>query len=252
MDPKTGKTLNLDRIISTASYLNKQMLSGEDFDSDHSMVILAAQNKNKTLSQFRHKWSIRKEGWKDWKETLSKKDIPDISNPSESYQSFVNTIRLSVSKKQSLSKIKVILKKPGQPWWIDGCKQNVNARKDARKRFNKYPTEPSKAKPNKANKEARESLLEAKRTAWKNFLAQIGPQTPTNQIWKFFRAMKGHPTLSALPFCDETDNPLDPYGCAVKLGEHFAEKFSHAINLKEAEQKTLQETLLNNDEEGII
>ena len=61
MDPNTGKTSNLDLIISTASDLNKQKLLREDFGSDHSMVILAAQNKNKTRLQFRHKWSIRKE-----------------------------------------------------------------------------------------------------------------------------------------------------------------------------------------------
>ena len=63
--------------------------------------------------------------------------------------------------------------------------------------------------------------------------------------------MKGHSTLSALPFSDQTDNPLDPQGWAEKLGEYFAEKFLHTINLKEVDQETLQEALLNNDEEDI-
>ena len=41
VDPKTGKTSNLNLIISTASCLNKQMLLGEDFGSDRSMIMLA-------------------------------------------------------------------------------------------------------------------------------------------------------------------------------------------------------------------
>ena len=92
-------------------------------------------------------------------------------------------------------------KKPGQPWLKQECGEKVAERAAARKRFHKYPTPSTKTLYNKASKNAKETISEAKKSFWEKFLSSLGPQTPTSRVWKCWRntTEKISPTRPLLP-----------------------------------------------------
>ena len=45
-DPHSGKTSNIDHIITTSHYLNKKFFIGANLGSDHSIIIIEDQSKN--------------------------------------------------------------------------------------------------------------------------------------------------------------------------------------------------------------
>ena len=80
----------------------------------------------------------------------------------------------------------------------------------AMKMFHKYVTPLNKTLYNKPNKNAKETISEAKKSSWEQFLSRLGPQTPTSRVWKNFKCMKGRAPNSIIPFSNHKDEPPDP------------------------------------------
>ena len=80
-------------------------------------------------------------------------------------------------------------------------------------------------------KEARNIIYEAKKTSWKTFLSELGPQTPEGKVWKFFPAMEGSIPSSAIHFSMHKDEPLNKFDCAGMPARHYKGKNSNSIIL---------------------
>ena len=198
-DPHSEKTSNLDLFITTSHYTDKQLTVGASMGSDHSVIIMEDQDASKPRLYNRPRWAVKKQRWSEWAEALKIKcSIPSHSS-SDDYSCLINDI-ISTSHEFLCLQDSSVPRQPGQPWWNADCEEAVSRRKKTLKNFQKYQTAHNKMLFNKTSKEAKEIIIEAKKTAWKSFLSELSTQTSTTRVWKFFKAMKGTAPSSAILF----------------------------------------------------
>ena len=132
IDPQTGKTSNIDLIITSHHYNSFNLGIGEDLGSDHQPVILYPQEKTVPVLYFQSRWTLNEDVWSVWRSTLEK--VGDIPPTSESFQAayvrFKESI-LKVSKKNFTLSDSFTPRRPGQLWWNRECDLAVSARRRA-------------------------------------------------------------------------------------------------------------------------
>ena len=241
IDPKTGKSSNLDLIIATQEYLDKEVRTGEDLGSDHNVITMSEQDRTLPRLFFRPRWKLR-ENWAEWR-TRAEQYEPDVDKSyKEQYDDFIKHL-LNVSKNIFKLCENSSPQSPGQPWWNEKCEEAVKRRRKARKQFWRRPTPENKSHYNLMSKQAKEAITEAKENSWTKFLSELGPLTPLSTVWRFFKAMKGTIPPTAIPFSNTEDKPLDPQQCAEKLATHYSMNFSHCQTLSPVQDKFAEEAL---------
>ena len=243
-DPHSGKTSNIDHIIATSQYQHKALSIGANLGSDHSTIIMEDQSSKKPHLYFRPRWAFKEGNWANWKELIKTKESDQKENPLEDYYELTEKI-LTTSKNFFHLQDNSTPRRPGQPWWTKECAQIIKERKQALKIFKKFPTPCNRRNYNKKCKEAKNIIYEAKKTAWRAFLSELGPQTPVGKVWKFFRAMEGTIPSSAIPFSNHKDEPLNNSDCAEMLARHYKGKFSNSIILDNDQNHCIQEACRN-------
>ena len=242
LDPHTGKTANIDLFIASNHYQNKELISGPDFGSDHSSIMLQDQNRKKPHLYYRPRWSIKKEKLAEYREYIKNIEESESNSTQEEYKAFTDHITNSAKKFFPLSDNSKP-RKPGQPWWTEECEKKIKERKYAKKQFYKHPTPTNRKIYNQKKKEVKDTIKEAKSTSWNTFLSELSPQTPTSKVWKFFKAMKGTAPTSAIPFSNREDNPLKPEESAECLAQHYKTNFSNKVELQQEKLDYINSTL---------
>ena len=212
--------------LVSSHYLDKDLALGADMGSDHNAVIMEVQSICRPLLLFRPRWTIKSENLPKWSKTIENAVIPENGSTLEIYKSLTDQL-LKTSHENFTLQDSSKPKKPGQPWWNQECAERVAERAAARKRFHKYPTPSNKTLYNKANKNANDTISEAKKRSWEQFLSSLGPQTPTSRVWKFFKCMKGRAPNSIIPFSNHKDEPQDSKQSAEKFAQHYWKKISN-------------------------
>ena len=188
IDPHSGKSSNIDLIISTPQYNHLNIEVGDDLGSDHQSVVLFSEEKTLPLLYFRTRWTLKSELWCDWRRSL--KAIPDILSPrpDETLQSDFASFKeylLDCSHQYFTVTNSSKPKRPGQPWWSETCERAVLLRKKALNKFSKRPTPNNKTLLNQASKNAKEVIKKCKEDSWSTFLSSLNARTPASSVWKF-------------------------------------------------------------------
>ena len=251
-DPSSGKTSNIDLLITTSDYNNLNISIGKDLGSDHQPVILSPQGKAVPLLYFRSRWTIKEGLWSDWRNSLKEVPTPsDTNDPLDSeYNLFKEAILGSSHEFFSISDSSKP-RRPGQPWWNKDCEVAVEARRRALKKFQKSPSPQNKRLYNQANKYAKQTTKLSKEQAWSTFLSTINPRTPISIVWKFFRAMKGGTVPSSIPLSDQDNNPADSEKSAEIMAAHYQTNFSYSLPLSSEDSDKLETALLESPNIGI-
>ena len=74
-------------------------------------------------------------------------------------------------------------KKIPKSWWNEDCKQAIDNKINALKKFRKTRLPSDLILYKRANAVARKTINEAKRKDWENFCCEINPKTNTKIIW---------------------------------------------------------------------
>ena len=251
VDPSSGKGSNLDLIIATSDFHDKEVTLGQDLGSDHIPVLLSAKAGAPETCAFRPRWKLNDDNWMSWRqETTNQFAIKTGENSEEDllalYRSFNEAVMEASTKIFGLTKSKKLMP-PGQPWWNEKCREAVKNRRNALWKFYRNPSPANKTAYNKASQTAKQVTKEAKEEAWTEFLSRLKPSTPSTVVWRFFGAMNGKRYAMAIPFSNNEGNPVGEEEAADILAKHYLANFSYSMALNPTEEEEVAEALREND-----
>ena len=120
---------------------------------------------------------------------------------------------------------KEIKYKHHKPFWSTECSYYIALRRKAQKTYERFPTIENKTKLNRQTAVTKRFLLRKKREKWHEFCSSLDYETPTSNVWRFFKMMIGKPNFDfSYPILDN-GNPIHE---DEKIANIFA-NFYHTI-----------------------
>ena len=77
-------------------------------------------------------------------------------------------------------------------WWNEDINLRRRKRQKARRKWKERRTEECRKDYNKCNAVLKKAVLTAKRRTWREFVGSINANTPSNTVWRKFRAIEGN------------------------------------------------------------
>ena len=107
------------------------------------------------------------------------------------------------------------------PWWTPACREAIRERNRAYRIFNNNPIANNLVNYKKCKAKARKIIKKAKRTSWHEFVSIITKDTPTSDIWKFVKRVKGKTYTSPVYLCIDNVLITDPIRIAKECADYF-------------------------------
>ncbi len=111
----------------------------------------------------------------------------------------------------------------GVPYWDNVCEDAVAERTCARRRFERTRLLEDRILYNAASASSRRTILEAKRSHWRNFCDRLDAHTPVKKVWGVIRSISGVVSKTSTPILKSKDSFV--VACSHKahlLASHFS------------------------------
>ena len=169
--------------------------------------------------------SFPKLAGKDFKSCVSKQSleinfriVKTLQNSSHRY-SLMLPSSLSLKPRQNL-------KKTPKSWFTDECKQAINARKEALRRFNPRPTSDNLSQFRISRAKARLTIKNSKRKSWRQYVSKLNSRTSSKKVWDMIRKINSK-CSSPINHLNVNNEELDTSrDIADALASTFAKKSS--------------------------
>ena len=186
--------------------------------SDHYPIVLKYENTN-----YNHpsKWKLSKADWNKFQTLCSDILTQDKINNAEAF-----TETLVLIAKECVPKSATPNKK-NKPWYNKDCKEAINKRKSALRKFKKEPTTTNLINYKFYRAKARKTLKETKRECWKDYIEKINFSTSPKAVWRMVRGITGK--TKAAPVKHLSSNSIEvteEKDIVEKLAEKFSENSS--------------------------
>lgn len=142
----------------------------------------------------------------------------------------MNTIALHIRSniqnvaEEIMGKTKEFPKKPPVPWWSEETAKVIRFRKNALKKFLRYPSQENLEDYIIRRDNAREVIRDAKTNSWRSYTETIAPDTPPTELWGKIRAISGKSTRKQITQIQTNDGTINnPWEIANSIGDHFVE-----------------------------
>lgn len=180
LHPATGSYTSIDLSLCYPTlYLDYDWKVLDDLcGSDHFPIIL--NNIGSSIDEPIPKWKLNKADWPKF-QTLCATELQDdkfneSDDPIELYTSTLHMIAEETIPKTSKNS-----KRPKKPWYTDDCKDAINQRRAALRKFNARPTTANLDNCRIFRAKARRTIREAKKKTWRKYVSKLNTRTSTKK-----------------------------------------------------------------------
>lgn len=235
LHPATGHFFALDLCICHPNiFLDFEWSVHDDLHgSDHFPTVITEINKSK--DEFYPQWNLQKANWEKFQILCREHLILEKIGNEDPITSFSNSL-LKISTecipKSSTSSKRI------RPWFNDDCKNVINKRKNALRKFNKTPTKANLLNTQITRAKARRTIKNAKRTSWQKYVSTINSNTSMKRVWNMVAKINGKRKSSKIVHLNTSNNRthLTKKDISNVLGENFQNN-SSTSNYNEKFQK---------------
>ena len=165
--------------------------------SDHFPIIISSNDITLPESLTHPRFKIKQADWKLFEETLQL-PLPPFKSPTETYTELQNQILLAASK--AIPETKAAQKTNyNKYWWTKECSEAHKKKNQALKNYKRNRLDIDLWIEYKRRKATfKHTMLEAKRTAWKEFTSSLNSNSTSTAVWKKINAIrniKSNPVL---------------------------------------------------------
>ena len=195
-----NKTTHISRAHQTLSHIDLSIVSldlMDDFDweaddyyrtSDHAPIYITSRLQEE--HSFEPRWIMEKAEWGKFTEkTDVNRDIEDFNNVEEAVD-YLGEVMLEAAE-QSIPKSKGSGGRINPPWWNDECRNAINKRKAAWKKYKTTVSLDNLISFKKARAEAQRTVRRSKRASWQEFIEGINDTTPLTEAWRRVNILQG-------------------------------------------------------------
>ncbi|KAK2578795.1 hypothetical protein KPH14_012641 [Odynerus spinipes] len=187
-------------------------------DSDHfplHIKIHSNHNQPDSITSMvnTHKWIFKKADWGLYSKILEDQlTIFDTTNSADKFDvdnqlALISTEILSAAE-QAIPITAGRPHKPKVPWWNESCEHAIKAAKHAFNVYKRHPSHDNKIIFKKLRAAARLTLKTRKKESWKSFITSINRHTPSDEIWKAIKRIKGKNRSRLPPFLKHPNGDL--------------------------------------------
>ena len=151
---------------------------------------ISLNKKNKVSSPI-YRWNIKKANWTKFYSVMEDLTHEAYSREDFSYDTF--TTNLTKASEQAIPKINPS-NSSGEfkkHWWCPKCQIAVNNRKEKMQIYKNNPTLNNFLQYKNAAAIVKKTILDSKRTTWRNFCTGLNKNTPIKQVWAEIGKLKG-------------------------------------------------------------
>ena len=113
------------------------------------------------------------------------------------------------------------LKKTPKSWFTDECKQAINARNEALRRFNLRPTSDNLSQFRISRAKARLTIRNSKQKSLRQYVSKLNSRTSSKKVWDMIRKINGK-CSSPINHLNVNSKELDtPCALARCLSQYF-------------------------------
>jgi hypothetical protein len=185
-----GSYTHIDLTITTndiSPTLTWRPLS-DTFNSDHFPILIGTCINCPVIPSNR-KWNLKTANWTGYRRDLKLAD--SHLSPTQASGALIGRIKLAADKNIQLTKDNTD-HKYCKYWWTPECSTAVRAKKKA---YNKYKRQLGNLdlwiEYKKARAILRNTIKTTKTTSWINFVSTITSRTPSSEIWRKVKQLKG-------------------------------------------------------------
>lgn len=185
------------------------------------------------ISSVSSRWNLKNAHWADFSDTVEQycSNFVSSSDPDEMLLQF-NRLVLS-SAEAHVKKVTLGSKKKTVPWWNSECETAIKQSKKALNKLKRHKTPENLTEFKRLRAIARFTVKQSKRTSWASYVSSINPSTPSNEIWRKIRSIKGINPGSSVTYLTQNNNVINsPQGIAELFADSF-QKVSSNTNYDE-------------------
>lgn len=187
LHPAHGTYSNPDLSISHPGILLdlKWEVLNDQYGSDHFPIILTTTDS--TPQTPTAKWNFNKANWETY-QLLCQTQLNETFSGITDIMAYTRTLRAIADKTIPKTNTKTKRKKP--PWMNEECKQAIQTRKRALRRFSTHPTATNLEQVKITRAKARRIIKQAKKQSWQEFVQNISINTSMTKIWGMIKRME--------------------------------------------------------------
>ena len=195
----------------------------DNVTSDHFPIIIKASNITLPETISLPKYKIKEADWKLFEETLQL-PLPPFHSPTETYTELQNKILSAANEAIPLSK-GTHKPKYNKCWWTKECSEAHKKKNQALKEYRRNRGDINLWIEYKRKKAIfKHIMLEAKRTAWKNFISSLNSNAQSSTIWKKINAIRNTKSNPNIVLQDGDNFIHDPTLIAEKFATDFTNR----------------------------
>ena len=92
------------------------------------------------------------------------------------------------------------------PWWNEQCSEAVRNYKHAFNRYKKRNSQENLVNFKKYRAISRKTIKDSKKQSWLRYVTTLNSSTPSAEVWKKIRTIKGNKTYHTIPALERKNN----------------------------------------------
>lgn len=190
--------------------------------SDHYLINIKIVSTDNNLVQHRPRYIIKNADWNAIIDNLNFFASIDNNNTDVINDHITNEI--TACFEHFLKKSKSVCYKPSNPWWNNDVAKAIRFRKNALRKFNKYPTEENLQNYLCKRDASRDVISSAKKQSWSKYVSEIDTNTSSSEMWQKIRSMSGKKKTNCILQLTSNNNN---YNNDKDIGNILSEEFKH-------------------------
>ena len=191
--------------------------------SDHFPVLLETILPSRSTAERIPKWILEKADWEGFTASSRTRRPADSFNNAEEMVSYFEKTVIDAAEKY-VPKSSTKPRHVPVPWWNNDCKEAIEVREKALKKFKKEPTEENRINYSKLKAIARRTVRKAKRESWEHYVNQLNREATGKQVWH--RIARIQHKGAREPITILKDGPRE-YKSQGEIANHLGETFAY-------------------------
>lgn len=221
LDKRTGTQSCLDLCLTSADISTCTNISQYiDVGSDHrSIKITIDRSPFRTTTINEPKWKLSSKNLKLFNADYITSSIhypTDIDTAIEDL-----TTRITSSARNTMTTTIKSFKSRKTPWWNNKCQEAVKNRRNARRNFEKHPTDNNRQEYMMQDGRTKEILKEEKKRALHKYISSLTHDVPQSRVWKKIKAFTSTYRPTNYPITVNNNLILDAQDKANMFCQHY-------------------------------
>ena len=192
----SASAIDLCIVSDTLAPLIDWQVSDDLLGSDHFAIVISLTTSGKSSDNTKqqttptYRWNLKEANWAAYQSHMELVANESMSKADFSYDRFIANIGEACEK--SIPKVRPTngLGKFKKHWWSKKCQIAVENRKQKMQDYKSNPTLCNFLQYKSAAAVVKRTIIDSKRTSWRNFCTNLNKNTPTKQVWNEIKKLK--------------------------------------------------------------